>query len=268
MIFWKARPLFNAIHHYTSFGTRKKSRNLVKYTQYTRPVARLYLLYIIPVQCQYVSFFHIGHFEVPVVLQIRRQTFRHTAHNHVLAEQQHSLGVNPLFQRYLFIKALADICHQWLFIHSPSKLLKVHGVHKQCPLFRRNGNIIYILLYGDQRARLYIVEPSICNQILYRLPGFRKLLYLIKYDNGFFWIKPHTIFRRKNKEKGVEIIHVIVKGRNNRVTNFVEIYHKIAPVFILCELFHKGGFTYPSGAFYQKRLSACRLLFPDKQFVI
>ena len=28
------------------------------------------------------------------------------------------------------IKALADICHQWLFIHSPSKLLKVHGVHK------------------------------------------------------------------------------------------------------------------------------------------
>ena len=62
----------------------------------------------------------------------------------------------------------------------------------------------------------------------------------------------------------VEIIHVIVKGRNNRVTNFVEIYHKIAPVFILCELFHKSGFTYPSGAFYQKRLSACRLLFPDK----
>lgn len=83
-----------------------------------------------------------------------------------------------------------------------------------------------------------------------------------------FWVKFYTIFRRKNQEKGVEIVHIIVKGRNNRVAYFIEIYQEIASVFILCELFHKSGFAYPPGTFYQKCFSACRLSLPGKQPVI
>lgn len=82
----------------------------------------------------------------------------------------------------------------------------------------------FSFFYGNERACLNIVEPPIRNQILYCLPGFRKLLCLIKYDDGFLWVKFYTIFRRKNQEKGVEIVHIIVKGRNNRVTYLVEIY--------------------------------------------
>ena len=40
-------------------------------------------------------------------------------------------------------------------------------------LYPKESIIIFDEIQQFPKARLYIVEPSICNQILYRLPGFR-----------------------------------------------------------------------------------------------
>ena len=82
------------------------------------------------------------------------------------------------------IKAFSDHIHQNIIPHRPQKFLKIHRVHFDMPLLRRNYNIRYIFPDGHQRSGLHIIKPAVGNQIFQGGPRPRELLYLIKNNQG------------------------------------------------------------------------------------
>ena len=66
----------------------------------------------------------------------------------------------------------------------PLEFLVIHRVHFHLHFLAGNDNIFDVLPYGNERTCFHVIIPVVFHKILYRLPCFGSLLYLVEYDGG------------------------------------------------------------------------------------
>ena len=135
---------------------------------------------VIAIKSQYVTLHLIHLFKIPR-FHILGDSLRHTPDNQVLPEIIHCPTVESL-HRKAFVKPHPDIRHQHLVSHSPQKFLKVHRKHFDGMFFRRQHDVLDILLDGNQRACLYVIITPVCHQVFDGCTGTWTKLHFIEYD--------------------------------------------------------------------------------------
>ena len=228
----------------------------------------LNLHYIVPVQCQNVPLFQIGLAKILPAFQERNNAHGHSAHQHILLEQEHGLIVERPLQRLPLFKAGLDIGHHGLFPQRPAEFLKVQGVHFHLPFLGGNHNVLHVFLDGNEGAGFHIVIAPIGNQILNGFSGFGKQLHFIEDNYTVPLMQLDTVLDRQQHEECVQVIQIQLEVFIYITGRFRKVDQNIAFVLVLCELLHNRGFSDSPRALNQQRLFTGTLRFPGQELVV
>ena len=141
-------------------------------------------------------------------------------------------------KRSALCKALTDIVRQHFFPKGPAELFKIHGVHFQFALFRRDDNPLNIFFYRNQGACLNVIITSVGDQIFNQFSGSGKALNFIKNNQRLPLIKLHSVFQRQQHKQFVQIILVFPKIFQYRIRCLREINEKIGFILFFRKFFH------------------------------
>ena len=105
---------------------------------------------------------------------------RHSANDHVLPHKFHRPTVNRVLWRFTLLVRHSE-CFQQKFVPCrPEEFVPIHRSETDPPFLAWDLDVLHVLVNGHKAARLKIVEPSVLDEPLDRLPRPREKLYLIK----------------------------------------------------------------------------------------
>ncbi len=200
-------------------------------------------------------------------IHVLKDSLRHSPHNHVVTEAVHHLAVQGTQGTFLLI-AITDERHRLLFAHSPKELLKIHRIHIDAMFLRGNHYVFYILVYADERPRLYIIVTTILHQILNGSTGLRIKLHLIEHYHGITRMQRHVEIQGYIAEEQVQVLQIHVKDFHQVIICIVEVHQDVAFVLLLCKLLHDVALAYSTGTVYHQGGLALCILLPQQHFIV
>ncbi len=144
--------------------------------------------------------------------------------------------VQLVFKGFSVCKAFSDIANDLPLTQSIAKLLKIQRIHIQMTFLRRNDDVFYILLDGDQRACFDIVISAVGNEIFNTFSCLWVHLHLVKNYKRLTFKQFHTIICGQEHKKRVEVIHMLLKIALDLIGTFCKVDQDIALVLVLAKL--------------------------------
>ena len=166
------------------------------------------LEYVGPVQLQDVTLLGVGGSQI-AGFHKRGNNLRHPADDKVLAEYVKNAAMHSITHRTGIAIGTFDYRHHPAVSCRPEKFLEVHGKHLKVMLFRRNDDIIDVLLDRNQRAGFNVVVTSVGDKILDRLPRTWETLDFVKYDNTFARLELNMVGTKQIHEECIQVFQII-----------------------------------------------------------
>ena len=166
------------------------------------------------------------------------------------------------------LKPHGDERHRRLVSQSPEEFLEIHREHLDTAFFRRDQDVLDILVDRNQRTCLKVVIATVLDKMLDRLAGTGKLLDFIKnHETPVAW-QVHVELREKIHEERVQIIEVFIKIPLDLRLHLREVNQEIGIVFVPGKLLGNVALTHAARTINHQGRATVTLVLPVNKFIV